>query len=353
MEKNIYKVITSSGTGTGFYVKDFNSILTNYHVVQGSKEVALQGTDKNRYLAKVVMVNPEVDLAILKSDVPNDHANKIKINPGLQATSQQKLYIHGYPFGLPYTVTEGIISSPNQMIGQRNYIQTDAAVNPGNSGGPMLTADGELLGVTSSKFTEADNVGFGIQLNDVLKELNEFNLTSHDFHVKCDSCNNFIAEQVEFCPKCGNTINKAVFEESELSPFAVFVEKALGNLGMSPVLARADRDYWEFHQGSALVRIFIYRGEYLMATSPLNKLPTDNLDKLYQMLLSKSIAPYCFGIHNNHIYLSYRAHHSDIYSDYADTINKNLTQLALQADKLDNYFLDKFGAEMAIESKEV
>jgi len=351
MEKNIYKVITASGTGTGFYLPDYDCIVTNYHVVQGSKEVALEGADQNRYLAQVVMVNPEVDLAILKSDVPTSDTDNIIIKPNVEIANKGKVFIHGYPFGLPYTVTEGIISSARQIMGQRYYLQTDAAANPGNSGGPMLNADGVLLGVTTSKITDADNVAFGIPHSDLLRELEEYSATENVFHVKCNSCNHYISEKSEFCPNCGNAIEKSVFEDFELSNFAAFVEEALSDLGMSPVLARSGRDQWEFHQGSALVRIFVYGGEYLIVTSPLNKLPGENLAELYEYILSELIPPYKFGIHENHIYISYRVHVSDIFSAHSDEIKNYITSLAIRADELDDFFMDRFNCEMAIESK--
>jgi len=351
MMNNIYKVISSLGTGTGFFVREHGSVITNYHVVQGSKEVALHGPDKNRYLAKVVMVNPELDLAILKSNVPISDGGNIILQPDIEVTNAQKVFIHGYPFGLPYTITEGIISSAKQMMGSRYYLQTDAAINPGNSGGPMLNADGVLLGVSTVKMSGAENVGFGIPHSDVIKELNDFTITEENFHVKCNSCDQFLSEQSDFCSNCGNTIDKGVFEEFEISDFAAFVEDTFSALGIIPALARAGRDAWEFHQGSALIKIFVYRDEYLAVTSPLNKLPTKNLSKLYEYLHCHLVSPYTFGIYDNHIYLSYRIHISDIFTSHAEKIKTRITQLALKADELDNFFADEFDCEMSIEGK--
>ncbi len=351
MEKNIYKVITALGTGTGFYIRDKGMFISNYHVVAGSNEVALEDHNKQRYLAKVVCVNPESDIAFLKAKVPESSGPAIKLNPAVEIKNTDKIYIHGYPFGLPYTVTEGIVSSAKQMMGQRYYLQTDAAVNPGNSGGPMLNTNGELLGITTLKFSEADNVGFGILHSDLSEELDEYNVKDEVYHVKCNSCKTLIAEETEFCPNCGNTIDKSTFEEFELSHFATFVEDALRGLDMNPILARAGRDFWEFHQGSALIRIFVYQNEYLIASSPLNKLPSEKLEQLYTELLSRPLDNYMLGVTENHIYISYRVHLSDIFSSQADQIKKNLTELAVRADALDNYFLDKYGAEMAVEAK--
>ena len=350
-KKSIYKVITADGTGTGFKVANHHFLITNYHVIRGSKTVAIEDHQKNRYLAKVAMVNPEVDLAFLHVEDLKKVEGTINLNENSQVTNMQKVFINGFPFGMPFTVTEGIISSANQPMHGRNYVQTDAAVNPGNSGGPMLDENGDLVGVTTSKFNEADNVGFGIKLTDVIKQINDYNFKDVKYRVKCNSCDSFIEDESEFCANCGNNIDASVFEEFEKSHFANFTEDALKELGINPVLCRAGRDFWEFHQGSALVRIFVVNNNYLFATSPLNKIPKENLKELLTYINSNQTSPYQLGIYENKIFISYRTHLSDIYSSLKDDIKNNIIRLAVKADELDDYFKDTYGCEMSMESK--
>lgn len=351
-KNSIYKIITADGTGTGFKVSNHDFIITNYHVISGSKEVAVEDHNKNRFLAQVVMANPEVDLAFLNVDDLKSIKGTIKLDENNQVANLQKIYINGFPFGMPFTVTEGIVSSPNQPMHGRNYVQTDAAVNPGNSGGPMLNEEGVLIGVTTSKFTDADNVGFGIKHTDVIKQINDYKFTDVKYRVKCNSCDNFIEEATEFCPSCGNSINMSVFEEFEKSHFAVFAEEALTELGVNPILCRAGRDFWEFHQGSARIRIFtVSNNNYLFATSPLNTLPKNNLEELLTYINSNKVPPYQLGVYDNKIFISYRTHLSDIYSDRKDEVKKAIINLALKADELDDFFRDTYGCEMSMESK--
>ncbi|WP_424989271.1 trypsin-like peptidase domain-containing protein [Flagellimonas sp.] len=354
IRKSVYKIVTASGTGSGFTVNGQNHIITNYHVVKGEKIVAVEDYKKDRHVAQVVMVNPEVDLAFLSIDGFTNTNTDISLKEEIQIVNTQKVFINGYPFGMPYTITEGIVSSPNQPMGSRSYVQTDAAVNPGNSGGPMLNEAGVLVGVTTSKFTNADNVGFGIKHTDLIKELNDFSHLPNQttFNVKCNSCDNYTDKESEFCAHCGNHLDISIWEEFEKSDFAKFVEGALEDLGINPVLGRAGRDYWEFHQGSALVRIFVFKRDYLVATSPMNHLPKQNLEELLNHLMESNVEPYYLGIHDNQIYLSYRVHLSDIFTDYAEKIKESIKNLALKADDLDNFFADSFGCEMSIESKE-
>ncbi len=350
-KNSIYKIITADGTGTGFKVVNHDFLITNYHVVKGSKMVAVEDHHKNRYLAKVAMVNPEVDLAFLHVEELKTTKGTIKLDENNQVSNLQTIFINGFPFGMPFTVTEGIVSSPNQPMKGRNFIQTDAAVNPGNSGGPMLNENGVLIGVTTSKFTEADNVGFGIKHTDVIKQINEYNFDDVKYRVKCNSCDSYTVEESEFCSNCGNNIDKSVFEEFEKSHFANYTEEGLKELGINPVLCRAGRDFWEFHQGSALVRIFVVNNNYLYATSPLNRVPKENLEELLTFVTSNQVAPYQLGIYENKIFLSYRTHLSDIYSLKKDEIKNNMIRLALKADELDDVFRDKYGCEMSMESK--
>lgn len=350
-KKNIYKVITSSGTGSGFAVKGHNFVITNYHVVEGSKILAIEDQQKNRYLAYVIMVNPEADLAFLRIEGLDVSQSSITIDKDLQVANTQRVFINGYPFGMPFTITEGIISSANQPMGNRHYIQTDAAVNPGNSGGPMMNQSGVVVGVTTSKFDNADNVGFAIRFDELIKEIEDFNFSDTLYRVKCNSCDNFIENETKFCPHCGNTINTAVFEEFEQSHFANFIESAIEEMGANPVLCRAGRDNWEFHQGSALLRIFVYQRDYLIITSPLAKLPKQNLLPLYEFLLSHSYLPYSFGISDNTIYISYRVHLSDVFSDDSDKIKEYVRNIPTLADDLDNLLVEKYGCEFSIEAK--
>lgn len=352
IRKSVFKIITASGTGSGFVVSGKNHVITNYHVVAGAKTVAVEDYKKDRYVANVVMVNPEVDLAFLHIDGFVNQENDITLDENVLVSNTSKVFIHGYPFGMPYTVTEGIVSSNSQPMGARHYLQTDAAVNPGNSGGPMLNQAGNLVGVTTSKFNEADNVGFGVKHSDLVKEIMDFSYTDNGYRVKCNSCDSYTEQETEFCNNCGNDMDISIWEEFEKGHFAKFVEEALTELGMDPVLGRAGRDFWEFHQGSALIRIFVFKRDYLVATSPMNQLPKQNLEALMQYLLGKNVEPYSLGVHENKIFLSYRTHLSDIFTDYADTIKENIKNLALKADDLDNFFMDEYGCEMAIEAKE-
>lgn len=352
ISKTVVKINTATGSGSGFYEGKRHLVVTNHHVVAGQRTVAIETHNQDKQLASVVMINPLLDIAFLKTSAPLElPENTFQSVQNLRHAD--KIAVLGFPYGMPFTVTEGIVSSTKQILDGQRYIQTDAAVNPGNSGGPMINAQGEIVGVTVSKFNDADNIGFAIPADLLLEELEAFDKNPNaEYSVKCPSCNFPLASEDQYCENCGAEIDREkLFAEYKLGPLAEFVEDCLRQLGIDPVIARNGPDYWELHQGSALIRIFVYRNDYLFVACPLVKLPKTNLDAVYRFILSGTARPFCMGISEGLIYLSYRIHLSDLNSGRIDTIKTDIVNLALKADELDNYLIDRYGCEWPEEAK--
>lgn len=353
MENNIifntiFKVNHANGSGSCFYLKKYDVFVTNYHVVEGFREVAIQNNEKESFLANVVMVNPTLDIAFLTAEGDFSALPDIVLSDVEETFIGQKINVAGYPFGMPFTVTEGTISAPKQLLNDRYYIQTDAAVNPGNSGGPMFNENYELIAITVSKLTNADNMGFGIpviSLKEILEKITETNRNA--FNVQCSSCDEFITQEEEYCPSCGNKFPENIFKTRGLTQLAEFCEKAIKDMGINPILARIGYESWKFHKGSSEIRMFIYNRNYVFATSPLNTLPKKDVEPVLTYLLSNEIKPYQFGLSNNQIYISYRVYITDVFSDYSDEIQKNFTNIAFKADELDNFLHDTYGCDFS------
>ncbi len=344
---NVVKIGTSSGSGSGFYLKKYGLVVTNNHVVAGHKTVSIETQSQDRLTARVVFLDPIVDLAFLLPSRPLPDTPELFIQPSNALQSMDRVAVLGFPYGMPFTITDGVISSTKQLMNGRHYIQTDAAVNPGNSGGPLVNLRGEIVGVTTAKFTNADNMGFAILADDLIADLESFaENIDLQFSVKCPSCSSLLFEKMEYCQNCGAEIDQTtLFDEPKSSPLATFVEDSLRKLDIDPIIARNGSDYWEFHQGSSLVRIFVYNKNYLYTTSPLVKIPKSNLEPVYRYLLSHPAKPFVFGIWQGMIYLSYRIHMSDIQSSLKEEIQHNIAQFAQKADEMDNYLIDTFGCE--------
>ena len=136
----VIQIATPYSTGTGFYLKKHHLIVTNEHVIRGSKEVVIDGHPFEKTMSTVLFSDPHHDLAFLS---PPDDAQfqKVQLTKRELADGEQVLAI-GHPMGLKYTFTQGIISNSSRFMEEKslNYIQTDAAINPGNSGGPLVNA---------------------------------------------------------------------------------------------------------------------------------------------------------------------------------------------------------------------
>ena len=179
-----YGPVPQQGQGSGFILNKDGLILTNYHVVKGNERGTVDVTlsDKHKYKAQVLTVDEGHDLALLKIDAPG------LIPATLAETSSnlavgQRVYAIGNPFGLSGTMTRGIISAIRSVRGPESApiddaIQTDASVNPGNSGGPLLNSRGEVIGVNtmiaSNGADQSSGIGFAIPINTAKAVLDDF-----------------------------------------------------------------------------------------------------------------------------------------------------------------------------------
>ncbi len=140
--------------GSGFIISADGYLLTNAHVVDGSDEITVTLSNRTEYRATVIGADPRTDVALLKIDAEGLPSVSIADTSTLRV-GQWVLAI-GSPFGFNYTATQGIISGLGRSLPSGNYvpyIQTDAAVNPGNSGGPLFNLDGEVIGINSQIYS--------------------------------------------------------------------------------------------------------------------------------------------------------------------------------------------------------
>lgn len=142
------------GAGSGFIVSPDGVILTNAHVVQNADEVTVKLQDRREFRAKVLGSDPRTDVAVLKIDAKNLPVTPIGKSKSVQV-GEWVLAI-GSPFGLESTVTAGVVSATGRSIdeGAVPFIQTDVAVNPGNSGGPLFNTRGEVVGINSQIYSQ-------------------------------------------------------------------------------------------------------------------------------------------------------------------------------------------------------
>lgn len=162
----VVTVQTERSLGTGFFVSSKGLLVTNAHVISGASKVTVRCRDGSIFLASVVRSMPSPDLALLKINGPVPAI--LAFGDSDQVEVGSEVIAVGTPRGLEGTVTRGIVSA-NRIIDGIRFFQVDAAVNPGNSGGPLLDARGSVIGVTTLKENEAEGLGFGIAASEFKK----------------------------------------------------------------------------------------------------------------------------------------------------------------------------------------
>ena len=176
----------ASSLGSGFIINAEGIVVTNFHVIENAEEITVTLSDETSFTAKVLGQDQKTDIAVLKIDpgdtaltaVPFGDSDSLRVGDWVLAI--------GNPFGLGGTVTAGIVSARGRDIGNGPYddfIQTDASINRGNSGGPLFNTDGEVIGINTAIFSQSGGsvgIGFAISSNlakRVTKQLVEFGTT--------------------------------------------------------------------------------------------------------------------------------------------------------------------------------
>lgn len=161
----------SEGAGSGIVIDTQGHLLTNFHVVEGAREIEVLLYDGSSHNATLVGVDPVTDVAVIRVEAPAELLVPVRFGSSHDLRVGQRVFAIGNPFGLERTLTTGIISSLNRSLPTRSgrtiksIIQTDAAINPGNSGGPLLDSGSLLIGMTTaiaSRTGQSSGVGFAI-----------------------------------------------------------------------------------------------------------------------------------------------------------------------------------------------
>jgi len=152
--------------GSGFIIDSSGIIVTNNHVIEGAEDILVRIEGEKEYEAKVIGADPFSDLAVLKIK-SSEKFKLVKFGDSDKARIGDWVIAIGNPFGLGGTVTSGIISARNRNIGMARYedfIQTDASINQGNSGGPLFNVDGDVIGINTAIFGRQGNIGIGFSI---------------------------------------------------------------------------------------------------------------------------------------------------------------------------------------------
>ncbi len=167
----------TSALGSGFIIDENGIVITNNHVIQGAEDVFVRVNGEKNIKAKVIGADPGMDLAVLQIE-SDQKFTPVKFGDSDTARIGDWVIAIGNPFGLGGTVTAGIISARNRSIGlsrYEDYIQTDASINQGNSGGPLFNMDGDVVGINTAILGQSGSIGIGFAIpsNSAQKVINQ------------------------------------------------------------------------------------------------------------------------------------------------------------------------------------
>ncbi len=170
-ESKFEKEVKESGTGTGFIIDREGHILTAFHVVENMNQIEVVLSNGRRLNPRLVGTAPQLDVALLQIHAPADELFPLSLGDSASLQIGQKVIAIGNPLGLHNTITVGVVSALRRTAGETPVeledalIQTDAAINPGSSGGPLLNSAGKVVGINTAIVEHAQNVGFAIPIN--------------------------------------------------------------------------------------------------------------------------------------------------------------------------------------------
>ena len=227
----------STALGSGFVIKEDGTVITNNHVIQNAEGIIVRFTNGKEYEAEIVGTDPMSDVAVLKIK-SNEKFPAVNLANSDKAKVGDWVLAIGNPFGLGGTVTQGIISAINRDINMGrydNFIQTDASINQGNSGGPLFNMDGDVIGINTAIFSNSGGsvgIGFAIPSNfakNVIDQLIKFGETKRGWlGVRIQTVTKEIADSLGLKENIGalvTDVNKgSPAEKAGLKPGDIIIE---------------------------------------------------------------------------------------------------------------------------------
>ncbi len=289
----VIEIATPYSTGTGFYLKGPNLIVTNEHVVRDNREVVIHGVKVEKQPARVLFTDIKYDLAFLEAPAGVD-LPEVVLSGTTNLEEGDTVIAVGHPFGLKFSATQGIISNIGHEMNDVAYLQHDAALNPGNSGGPLIGNNGAVIGVNTFIIPESGTIGFALPAAILSRTIQEYQQAGGGgTSTRCYSCENIVTKcnvDGKYCPYCGTQIELPdQTEPYEPEGVAKTIEEILHQLGLNVFLARRGPNCWEIESGSAKIEIAYDESNGLITGDAcLCILPRQNIRDIYTYLLRQN-----------------------------------------------------------------
>lgn len=171
--ESIFVIYSGNSLGSGFALGT-NCIITNAHVIADNSQISVLSYSGNEYKATVLGINESEDIAVLV--VENGDFPYLTVADTSMMKTGDDIYAIGAPKGMAYTLTKGTVSAKERIVRNHSYIQIDAAINEGNSGGPLLNDNGQVLGMNTLKMSDSEGIGLAIPINRICDYLQSLDI---------------------------------------------------------------------------------------------------------------------------------------------------------------------------------
>lgn len=177
--KSVVTIKTDVSQGSGFFIADSGYVVTNAHVMEGATAAVIITYDGESHSVSRIGENPTMDIILLK--ISSSDYKPLKLGNSDDIQIGEKVIAIGNPLGLSFSVSDGIVSAIHREgeNGLKVYIQTNADLNPGNSGGPLIDVNGKVIGINNFKVSEAEGLGFALESNYIREIVNDISIQTY------------------------------------------------------------------------------------------------------------------------------------------------------------------------------
>ena len=330
----IVQVITPFSFGSGFISSNSNLIITNYHIVKNNINAVVSSRTASKRIAEVLFIDKLSDIALLEN--PFDTEYEYPVITSNPIKEGNKVFAIGHPLRLKYTATAGIISKADRPYQGISFIQTDVPMNPGNSGGPLINEDGEIVGLNTMVIKDAANLGFSLPYNYLLESLKLYESFFGKKAIRCMSCRKAqLLSDIDngYCSNCGHRFSEEEYSPLEYKPEGIVakIESVIGDAGFNIEISRSGPFFWEIMENNIPLKIIYLNDKKLIIFDvSLCLLPDDNIAEFYEYMLQQNylMKNHLFSLKNNEILLSFIIFEDDFKRDTCLKLFKELISLA-------------------------
>ena len=342
----IVEIATPYSIGTGFYLKSFDLIVTNEHIIRSNKQVVISGATFKKQIVPVLYLDPISDLAFISPpeehhmpDISLSNLSALKVGEEIMVIGDQNKKI-----------ANGKISHIIYRDDATPYIIHDISMNPANNGGPLYHPDGTIIGMNTFINQNGEGIGYTLPSTHIFSCIKEFREGNGFKGIRCASCKKLNFEEDDdsksLCSNCGIGIKKiSDIQDYEPSGICHTVESLIDRLGYDVALTRKGPNNWCIKKSSIDVCISYYeKTGLLVGDMYMCSIPESSVSEIFEFMLKQNyiLEGITFSIKNNDIILSLL-----IYDQFinADTIFTLFSHLLSTSDKYDNILIDMYGGK--------